>query len=228
MHLRPLLALLLATVASLSAKDSDVIPPLRPVIAQITQEFDQIPAERQRVLKRVADHIRSKAQAGNTSQLLFICTHNSRRSHLGQIWAQTAAAYYDVPGVKTYSGGTEVTACNARIVATLQRAGFEITNTTPALGNPVYLVRYGAKNEPLRVFSKEYSSEENPTSDFVALMTCDSADKACPLVLGSVLRVAVSYVDPKISDGTDAETRTYEERSRQIAREMLFLMKESR
>lgn len=228
MRLRTLLALLFATVTSLSAKDSDLLPSLGPVIAEITQEFDQIPAERQKALQKVAHFIRSKAKTGEESQLTFICTHNSRRSHLSQIWAQTAAAHYEVAGVKTFSGGTEATACNERTVAALQRVGFDITNSTPTRKNPVYLVRYSPAADPLRAFSKVYSSEGNPTANFVALMTCDSADRNCPLVLGSVLRVAIPFVDPKVSDGTDAEARTYDERSRQIAREMFFLMKEAK
>jgi arsenate reductase (thioredoxin) len=228
MRFRFLFCLLFAAVTALSAKDSDVLPSLGPLIAQVTQEFDQIPAERQEALKKVASHIRSRVQAGESSQLTFICTHNSRRSHLSQIWAQTAAAHYQVPGVKTFSGGTEATACNERTIATLHRAGFLITNSTPSQKNPVYLVRYSPTAEPLRAFSKVYSSEGNPSLDFVALMTCDSADKNCPLVRGSALRIAIPYVDPKVSDGTEAEARTYDERSRQIAREMFYLMQQAK
>ena len=35
-------------------------------------------------------------------RLNFICTHNSRRSHLSQIWAQTMAAYYNIKNVNDY------------------------------------------------------------------------------------------------------------------------------
>ncbi len=218
-------ALMLAAPA-LSAKDSDVLPSLKPMIEQVTKEFDQIPAERQLALKKVALFIRSKVQAKETPQLTFICTHNSRRSHLSQIWAQTAAAFYDVTGVKTFSGGVEATACNERTVAALTRAGFTITNSTPGEKNPVYLVKYSEQAEPIRAFSKIYSAEGNPKDNFVALMTCDHADKNCPVVEGSLLRVPVHYEDPKVSDGTPAEAATYDERCRQIAREMLFLMKQ--
>jgi arsenate reductase (thioredoxin) len=226
MRLHAFLFIALAAITTLSAKDSDVLPALQPVISQVTQEFDQIPAERQEALKKVAAFIRSKEQAREESRLTFICTHNSRRSHLTQIWAQTAAAYYDVPGVKTFSGGTEATACNERTVAALKRAGFDINNSTPDQKNPVYLVKYSPAAAPLRAFSKVYSGEGNPKSDFVALMTCDNADKNCPVVFGSTLRVPIPFVDPKVSDGTDKEAATYDERCRQIAREMFFLMKQ--
>lgn len=143
-----------------------------------------------------------------------------------QIWAQTAASYYDVPGVKTFSGGVEATACNERTVAALTRAGFTITNSTPGQKNPVYLVKYSEQAEPIRAFSKVYSGEDNPKDNFVAVMTCDHADQNCPVVEGSVLRVSIPFVDPKVSDNTEAEAGTYDERSRQIAREMFFLMKQ--
>jgi arsenate reductase len=219
-------AALLCMSAVASAKDTDVLPALKPMIDQITKEFDQIPAERQLMLKKTALFIRSKLQAKETPQLTFICTHNSRRSHLSQIWAQTAAAWYDVVGVKTFSGGTEATACNERTIAALTRAGFAISNSTPGGKNPVYLVKYSGQAEPIRAFSKVYSAEGNPKENFVALMTCDHADKNCPVVEGAVMRVPVHYVDPKVSDGTPQEAATYDERCKQIAREMLFLMKQ--
>jgi len=218
-------AVMLSTIAS-SAKDTDVLPSLKPMIEQATKEFDQIPADRQLALKKVALFIRSKVQAKETPQLTFICTHNSRRSHMSQIWAQTAATYYDVAGVKTFSGGVESTACNERTVAALTRAGFTITNSTPGEKNPVFLVKYSEQAEPIRAFSKVYSAEGNPKDNFVALMTCDHADKNCPVVEGSVMRVAIPFVDPKVSDNTPAEAATYDERCHQIAREMFFLMKQ--
>lgn len=209
---------------SLSAKEGDLLPGLQPLVGQITQEFDQIPAERQLVLKKAALFIRSKIQAKEAPQLNFICTHNSRRSHLSQIWAQTAAAYYDLAGVKTFSGGTEATACNPRTVAALTRAGFDITNSTPDAKNPVYLVKYSGQAEPVKAYSKVYSADGNPKENFVAFMTCDHADVNCPVVQGSLLRVPVHYKDPKVSDGTPAEAATYDERCRQIAREMFYMM----
>jgi arsenate reductase (thioredoxin) len=219
-------AVLMLLVTTAFAKDTDVLPSLSPMISRITQEFDQIPAERQIALKKTALFIRSKLQAKETPQLTFICTHNSRRSHLSQIWAQTAAAWYDVGGVKTFSGGTETTACNERTIAALTRAGFAITNSTPGEKNPVYLVKYSGQAEPIRSFSKVYSAEGNPKNNFVALLTCDHADKNCPVVQGAVMRVPVHYVDPKNSDGTATEAATYDETCRQIAREMFFLMKQ--
>jgi arsenate reductase (thioredoxin) len=209
------------------AAETNVLQTVRPFIAQVTKEFDQIPPDRQKELRKIALYVKSKLAANETPQLTFICTHNSRRSHLAQVWAQTAAAYYDVPGVKTYSGGIEVTACNIRTVWAMRRAGFSVVEISGGT-NPVYLIQYSDSAEPLRAFSKLYNQGGNPTNNYVAVMTCDNADKNCPVVEGSSMRVGVHYVDPKESDGKPEEEATYDERCRQIAREMFFMMSQAK
>ena len=205
------------------ASETNILQTVRPLAAQVVKEFDQIPAERKTELKKIALYVKSKVAANEPAQLTFICTHNSRRSHLGQVWAQTAAAYYDVPGVKTFSGGTQETACNYRTVAAFRRAGFSIVVAKPGT-NPEYLLQYSETAEPLHLFSKVYNQGGNPTSNYLAAMTCDQADKNCPVVQGSSMRVGIHYVDPKAADGTPAEEATYDERCKQIAREMFYLM----
>lgn len=225
-EIRSLLIAALAVISTTAtfAAPANILETLHPKVTQVTSEFDQIPVERQRELKKVALFVRSKLQAGEDPQLTFICTHNSRRSHLSQVWAQTAAAYYDVSGVKTFSGGTEATACNYRTVRAMRRAGFSVANSTPGAENPHYLIQYSEEASPIEAFSKVYSEDGNPDSNFIAVMTCSHADKNCPIVEGSLMRVAVPFVDPKVSDGTDKENATYDERCHQIAREMFYLM----
>lgn len=218
-----LMGIALAAVTTTHAAPADVLETLKPAIAQATASFDKIPADRQRELKKIALFVQSKIAAGESAQVTFICTHNSRRSHFAQIWAQTAAAYYGVTAFKAFSGGIEVTACNERTIAALKRAGFSITSE-PAEKNPVYLVKYSDRADPIRSYSKLYQAAENPQSNFLAAMTCDHADGNCPVVQGAVMRVPVHYVDPKVADGKPEEAATYDERSRQIASEMFYLM----
>jgi arsenate reductase (thioredoxin) len=180
-------------------------------VRQRVAEFDQIPAERKSQLERLARYAASCQQAGKPAQFVFICTHNSRRSHLAQLWAAVAAVYYSVPDVKTFSGGTEATAFNPRAVAALQRAGLTITQRSQD-PNPQYEVEFAEGIPPQRCFSKVYSASPNPQSDFCAVMTCSNADKNCPLVKGAALRVAIPYDDPKDFDGTPQETAKYDER----------------
>lgn len=206
-----------------NSSESDVLEPVRPYIEKLTNEFDQIPADRQKELKKAALFIRSKIQAGEPAQLTFICTHNSRRSHLAQIWTQTAAAYYDVEGVKAYSGGTEATAMNIRTVDALRRVGFSLSDSSGG-SNPVYLVKFSDTKPEIRGYSKVYSAEGNPKENYAAIMTCSQADKNCPVVEGSSFRVAIPYDDPKAADGTPEEVARYDERTQQIGREMFYML----
>ncbi len=202
-------------------------PPLYPGLAatvtQLLAESDRIPPDRAAVLDRLADWVRGRLEAGGKARLTFICTHNSRRSHMAQLWAQAGAAWFGLDGVETYSGGTEATAFNPRAVAAMQRAGFRVEGDTAA-ANPRFSVRISDDRPRMEAFSKVYDQPPNPASGYCAVMTCDAAEAACPIVFGADERIAVTYVDPKESDGTEAEPATYDERCRQIGREMLYVM----
>lgn len=203
---------------------SNLLTAIAAEIHERVSEFDQIPAERQDELRRLSGYVRSSLESTGVAKLTFICTHNSRRSHLSQIWAKVAADTFGLNGVQTFSGGTEATAMNPRVVASLRRFGFQIDIDTAADPNPCYRVRYTNDSDPLECFSKVYDQPPNPQSAYCAIMTCSSADQACPFVPGCELRLPIRYEDPKISDDTPAESTVYDERSRQICREMLFAM----
>lgn len=158
------------------------------------------------------------------AKLTFICTHNSRRSHLSQIWAQVAANYFGIDHVETYLGGTEASAFNPRAVSAMQRCGLAISTADVDSPNPRYEVRTHDGSEVQLCFSKVYDAPPNPTVAFCAIMTCSQADDACPLVMGCELRMPIRYDDPKMADDTDRESSLYNERSQQICREMLYMM----
>ena len=185
-----------------------------------TAGFDAIEPERKRRLAALAAFIRERMQNDEPARLTFICTHNSRRSQLAQVWAAVAAAQYGIEQVHTFSGGTEATAFNPRAVAALRRAGFVIED--PGGDNPRYAVGAAPGMPPLQLFSKTFEHPDNPQEGFAALMTCSEADQACPFVPGADLRLALPYEDPKVADGTPEETERYDERSHQIATEMLY------
>lgn len=183
--------------------------------------FDAIRAERKILLEPFAAYLREKQAAGQPVRLIFICTHNSRRSHFGQIWAQIAAYHYGLAPVDCYSGGTETTACNPRAVAALERAGLEAVAITAA-DNPVYLLRYAWGVNPAAAFSKVYDQAPNPRKGFAAVMTCSQAEENCPFVPGAEKRFSITYDDPKAADDTPGEDAVYDDRCRQIAGEMLY------
>lgn len=199
-----------------------VLPEIEQNINQLKNSFVVIPKQRKELLKETAQYISNKLNQSKEVNLIFICTHNSRRSHISQVWAQTAAEYYDIPNIKCYSGGTEATAFNPRAVKAMQKVGFRIEKKDDS-ENPVYLVDYSDNKEPLKCFSKVYSDEFNPQNDFAAIMTCSDADENCPVVLGAEARFPIRYDDPKVYDNTDQEEKKYSERVKQIGAEILFL-----
>jgi hypothetical protein len=127
------------------------------------------------------------------------------------------------PEIETYSGGTEATAFNPRAMAALERAGFQVEQRREGAG-PVYAVRLSDGGPPLVCFSKVFDRAPNPAGDFCAVMTCSSADGACPVVPGAIERISLPYEDPGVCDGTAHETAAYDGCCRQIAREMLAVL----
>jgi arsenate reductase (thioredoxin) len=198
-----------------------MFPTLQTKINQLITEFDHIPAERKGTLRDLTKFVQDKINANQPVYLNFICTHNSRRSHLSQLWAQAAAHYYGVKNVSCFSGGTEATAFNPRAVKAMREAGFSISKTKDG-DNPVYEVRFASEAPPIIAFSKKYDDPSNSNQDFAAIMTCSHADENCPLVLGASGRIALTYDDPKEFDGTPLEAAKYSERVHQIGREIFY------
>lgn len=176
--------------------------------------------ERKSLLQELIDYIKSKREKGQPIRLNFICTHNSRRSQLAQIWAQTAADYFEIPAF-CYSGGVEVTACNERTIRSLERSGFIISKHGHS--NPIYFILQDKDTRPIIVFSKLYDDVINPHGIFATIMTCSHADENCPFIPGAEARIPVRYEDPKEFDDTDLESTKYDERSQQIASEMFYV-----
>ena len=184
-------------------------------------EFDQISNERKEILQKIAAYIREKQDSNKPIQLVYICTHNARRSHFGQVWSAVAAAYFDFQTVITYSGGTEETQMHPNAVASLKRSGFEITKDNNA-ANPMYGVAFG-EGLSTPCFSKVYDHPSNPQGAFAAIMVCSDAEENCPFIPNAEMRISTTYNDPKAFDNTAEQDAQYDERSTQIAREILYM-----
>lgn len=178
--------------------------------------------ERKEVLQPLIDYIQNKINEDEEIRLNFICTHNSRRSHLSQIWAQTMAYHFRIENIFCYSGGTEATAMFPKVGETLVNQGFQIQKLSETL-NPVYAVKYDENRHSIICFSKTFDDEFNPNSQFAAIMTCSSADEGCPFIAGAEKRLPIRYDDPKAFDGTDLMNEKYAEKSLEIASEMYFV-----
>jgi arsenate reductase len=187
------------------------------IIKEIT-----VPKDRKDVLQTLVEYIQNKVNANEEIRLNFICTHNSRRSHLSQIWAQTMAFQFGIKNVFCYSGGTEATALFPKVAETLSHQGFEIQKISQEQ-NPVYAIKFDANQHPVICFSKTYFDDFNPKSNFAAILTCSNADEGCPMVFGAEARFPIKYDDPKAFDDTEVMNEKYTERSLQIASEMQYV-----
>ena len=195
-------------------------PNLIKAIASFSSQ--SISDERKEVLLSLVDYIQEKVNARESIRLNFICTHNSRRSHLSQIWAQAMAYHVGLKNVSCYSGGTEATAIFTKVLETLTMQGFQVLKLSEN-DNPVVAVKFAANENPIICFSKTYDHPFNPSTQFGAVMTCNNADEGCPIVLGAEARFPIKYDDPKAYDGTPLQTEKYAERSLDIAREMWWV-----
>lgn len=187
-----------------------------------TFKFDHITSDRKGILQPLIDFIQDKHRAQREIRLNLICTHNSRRSHLSQVWAQTAAGYYGIKNVFCYSGGTEATALFPMVAETLRHTGFKVQVIAEG-NNPVYAIKYSDNEHPVIGFSKTYDHEFNPSGAFAAIMTCSQADGGCPFILGAEKRIPITFEDPKAFDNTPWQVEKYQERSLQIATEMFYV-----
>ena len=194
-----------------------------PIKEQIEQlNTKSISEERKSVLQPLVDFIQQKVNHKETINLNFICTHNSRRSHLSQVWAQTLASYFEIKNVFCYSGGTEATALFPVVAKTLENTGFKIEMLSNGI-NPVYSIKYNTNSQPVIGFSKTFDAEFNPKTEFAAILTCSSADKGCPFIAGADQRIPMTFEDPKAFDNTPQQLEKYKERSLQIATELKYV-----
>ena len=189
-------------------------------------EFDEIGESRKEKLNILVQYLIEKYRKKSTPKVIVICTHNSRRSHLGQIWLAVGANYFNLPKIETYSGGTEATAFNPRAVQALKQVSFDIQTKNKTEENPKYAIKWAAEMLPYIAFSTKYNEVPNPKKDFAAIMVCTDADEKCPIIAGMDLRLALPFEDPKAFDDTELESEKYSERCEQIAREFLYVLSE--
>ncbi len=194
---------------------------IRTLLNGLETRFDDIPEERKAILAQIAAYIQAKYDKNDPINLVYICTHNSRRSHFGQIAAAIAADFFSVDNVNVFSGGTEATAFHPHAIKALTDLGFNILSEDETIKNPIWHVQFGV-NIGTICFSKVYDHSANPSNNFAAIMTCSDAEKNCPFILGTDLRIGTTYNDPKASDGTPQQEETYKARFLQIATEMMY------
>ena len=183
--------------------------------------FDSISSERKQILQKIASVVQVKVEKNEEIKLMYVCTHNARRSHFGQLWSAVAASYYQIPNVKTFSGGVEVTRFHTNAIKALESIGFDIKTSSNG-ENPRYEV-YFNDAAPILCFSKEVTHEENPQDEFIAIMVCGEAEQNCPFIPSASMRISTTYEDPKKYDNTPQELSEYVKTSLLIGTECLYM-----
>jgi len=194
------------------------------ITESVLPSVDKLKVDRKSILDKVAQYIVEKRKHNKVCHLMFICTHNSRRSQFAQIWAQVAARHFGVDEVFCYSGGIEVTAFHQNAVDAVKRAGLSVVQKENG-HNPVFFVHYHEDEDPISAFSKVYDDALNPQTEFAAVMVCADADENCPFVPGTELRISLPYDDPRHYDNTGHQDVKYDERCLEIAVEMFYVFR---
>lgn len=176
--------------------------------------------ERQNLLQALVIYILGQIGNKQPIQLIFICTHNSRRSQMTEVWAQMAAQYFQIPA-HCFSGGTVTSEVHSNTIRTLADTGFKISKSNGS--NPKYKVYFSEQHQPIILTSKLYNDPLNPKEGFAAVMTCADADESCPIVLGATARIPVLYEDPGKWDHTELEKIKYSDLNIQIASEIFWV-----
>lgn len=216
-----------------------LLPAVAAHLDLLTTSFDRIDPGHLTAGEQLAEWIVGGYQPGKPLPVIFVCTGNSRRSILGATMGNVAAAYWGLPEVRCYSGGTAPSAFNSRTIAALKAIGVEIEPTgeeaergAEAGPNPVYTVRWGEGDGSSAMhtteFSKHYSDAGNPQSGFAAVMVCTQADAECPIVKGAARRISMPFLDPKSYDDSEYEAVKYAERRDDLGRLMLAVMLKAR
>jgi arsenate reductase len=180
--------------------------------------------DRKKVLLEISEKVTKEYTKNNLVNLNFICTHNSRRSQLGQVWTFYAANYFNL-NIHGFSGGTEVTAFYKNTVKTLQSVGFEFAVVDFFHENPKYSITFKESKSSILGFSKRFDDKTNK-SPFIAITTCNNADKNCPFIPAALERFHLPFVDPKFSDETPEKESAYLKTNEQIAAEIFFIFNE--
>jgi protein-tyrosine phosphatase/arsenate reductase len=183
--------------------------------------FDSISSERKQILQKIASVVQVKVEKNEEIKLMYVCTHNARRSHFGQLWSAVAASYYQIPNVKTFSGGVEVTRFHTNAIKALESIGFVIKTSSNG-ENPRHEV-YFNDAAPILCFSKEVTHEENPQDEFIAIMVCGEAEQNCPFIPSASMRISTTYEDPKKYDNTPQELSEYVKTSLLIGTECMYM-----
>lgn len=193
-------------------------------VNECKSNFTSISIERKQKLEELAKSVEHSYKKTRKSNLVFVCTHNSRRSHFGQLMATIMAVHFGLD-ITSYSAGTETTRFHPNAIAAILSVGFNLvpqTNSSKS-SNTVFVLSYSTdEKQSIKCFSKTIFDESLPKDKFIAIMVCSDANENCPFIPGADIRFSLAYEDPKIYDNDDDAVNHYKESLFQIGTELAF------
>ena len=146
------------------------------------------------------------------NKIVFMCTLNSRRSQLCEVWANILSNRLNLK-LSFFSAGTEKTEVYKEVIETLCRVGVDINKEG----------KLNLTSNTINIYSK--TLDEIKEDKFIGIMNCSDAEKHCPLDPRSKKNIKLFYDDPKKYDGTTKESDEYDRTCRLIASELNAIFK---
>lgn len=197
-------------------------PQVQDLISRTAELSKDVIESRIFILNQLGEKLKAEISSNRVVSLAFICTHNSRRSHISQLLAHLLLHHFKIANIACYSAGTEATAFNERAVEAFKFFGFKINITKPGK-NPLYEVSFGDDIPTALAFSKTFQDDSISKENLFAVMTCSHAEENCPFIPGTTYRVALPYEDPKAYDDTPNEKQAYRDKIMEIGAELYWL-----
>ena len=143
--------------------------------------------------------------------IVFICTHNSRRSIFCEVWANILANKY-LKNINFYSAGTERTSIHNEVIKSFSRLGIKTKENTIQIGETSIIL-------------KSKILKELKLDSFISIFTCGEAEESCPIDRRSQINIPLLFDDPKRYDGLKNERIEYDKTCSLIAKKLNFIIK---
>ncbi len=167
-----------------------------PVFNKFFSRIDSFNPNQKR--KKRLDNIASviNENLNKTRSIVFLCTHNSRRSQICEVWGKVFAEIYRKK-ININSAGAFKTVVHSQVYESIVKCGLVVDNKKEIFFD----------KKKFKLNSKTIDSLT--MKNFIAVMTCSNAEKSCPNDPRSIRNIKMFFNDPRIYDETDKMSREY-------------------
>ena len=164
--------------------------------------------------KKRLDNIASviNENLNKTRSIVFLCTHNSRRSQICEVWGKVFAEIYRKK-ININSAGAFKTVVHSQVYESIVKCGLIVNNKKEIFFD----------KKKFKLNSK--TTDSITMKNFIAVMTCSDTEKSCPHDSRSVRNIKMFFNDPRIYDETDKMSREYLKTTTYIAEELNYIFK---